>query len=276
MPSSSDDAVASWRHCDHVGAGIHPVVAAMHRHAEGLARVDVHEANASAVHALKLAIRHDDRAELTLADTRAGDDADRAAIGASVWPKNCVKIGPNISIARFNLSGAIGAAPYNTFCNDVAFTRCAADDKGNALKWAGSHLAVTQSPEGEYVRLRRISAAPAQPIPPPGTHCATPSQSCVASLGDAFDQFRNLRAEEFGDLFRRRVGVFDGVVQQAGDDCRGIEFVLSQNARDLNRVREIRVAGVALLRAVLRRRVDVRAVDQVLIDGFDLRRALHA
>jgi WD40 repeat protein len=27
----------------------------------------------------------------------------------------------------------------------------AADDKGNALKWAGSHLAVTVSPEGEYV-----------------------------------------------------------------------------------------------------------------------------
>lgn len=27
----------------------------------------------------------------------------------------------------------------------------AADDKGNALKWAGSHLAVTISPEGEYV-----------------------------------------------------------------------------------------------------------------------------
>ena len=27
----------------------------------------------------------------------------------------------------------------------------AADDKGNALKWAGSHLAITQSPEGEYV-----------------------------------------------------------------------------------------------------------------------------
>lgn len=27
----------------------------------------------------------------------------------------------------------------------------AADDKGNALKWAGSHLAVTQSSEGEYV-----------------------------------------------------------------------------------------------------------------------------
>ena len=27
----------------------------------------------------------------------------------------------------------------------------APDDKGNALKWAGSHLAITQSPEGEYV-----------------------------------------------------------------------------------------------------------------------------
>lgn len=27
----------------------------------------------------------------------------------------------------------------------------AADDKGNALKWAGSHLAVTISPEGEYI-----------------------------------------------------------------------------------------------------------------------------
>ncbi|MEQ1490068.1 MAG: WD40 repeat domain-containing protein, partial [Terricaulis sp.] len=27
----------------------------------------------------------------------------------------------------------------------------AADDKGNALKWAGSHLAITQSPDGEYV-----------------------------------------------------------------------------------------------------------------------------
>ncbi|MFN3465071.1 MAG: WD40 repeat domain-containing protein, partial [Terricaulis sp.] len=27
----------------------------------------------------------------------------------------------------------------------------AADDKGNSLKWAGSHLAITQSPEGEYV-----------------------------------------------------------------------------------------------------------------------------
>lgn len=27
----------------------------------------------------------------------------------------------------------------------------AADDKGNALKWAGSHLAITQSPHGEYV-----------------------------------------------------------------------------------------------------------------------------
>ncbi len=27
----------------------------------------------------------------------------------------------------------------------------AADDKGNALKWTGSHLSITQSPEGEYV-----------------------------------------------------------------------------------------------------------------------------
>ncbi|MBX3428782.1 MAG: hypothetical protein KF779_04275 [Hyphomonadaceae bacterium] len=27
----------------------------------------------------------------------------------------------------------------------------ASDDRGNALKWAGSHLAITQSPEGEYV-----------------------------------------------------------------------------------------------------------------------------
>ena len=48
------------------------------------------------------------------ATTCSSRGSDVSAIGASVWPKNCVNTGPNRSIACFNRSGAMAAAPYST------------------------------------------------------------------------------------------------------------------------------------------------------------------
>ena len=69
-------------------------------------------------------------------------------------------------------------------------------------------------------------------------------------LGDAVDQPGDLGAEQPLDVVERRDRVLDRVVQQAGNDRGGVELHLREQARDLDRMREIRVARGAQLRAV--------------------------
>ena len=84
-------------------------------------------------------------------------------------------------------------------------------------------------------------------------------------LGDAVDQLGDVVAEQPGDLVARGVGVLERIVQQAGDDRRGVEPHLGQDAGDLDRMGEIGVARGAQLGAVLLQAVDIGAVQHVLV-----------
>ena len=55
-------------------------------------------------------------------------------------------------------------------------------------------------------------------------------------LGDAFDDVGDLLAEALFDLFGGDVGVFDGVVQQAGGDGGGVHLELGEDEGDLERM----------------------------------------
>ena len=89
----------------------------------------------------------------------------------------------------------------------------------------------------------------------------------LGQLGDAFDQFGDLGPEQALDLFARRVGVLDDIVQQRGDDGLGIEAIVGEDARHLDRVGEIGVAGGPLLGPMGAHGVDVGAVQQRLVGG---------
>ena len=67
------------------------------------------------------------------------------------------------------------------------------------------------------------------------------------------------------DLVAGDRGVLDHVVQQGGDDGRGVQPVFGQDAGDLDRMGEIGVARGARLRAVHAHGVDVGAVQQGLV-----------
>ena len=87
----------------------------------------------------------------------------------------------------------------------------------------------------------------------------------LLELGQAVDQRADLAAEQLVDLGARRRGVLDGVVQQRRDDGRVVELEVGQDRGDFERMREVGIAGGALLRAMRLHGVDVGAVEQVLV-----------
>ncbi len=84
-------------------------------------------------------------------------------------------------------------------------------------------------------------------------------------LGEPFDQRADLVAEDLVDLGARRLGILDGVVEQGRHDGGVVELEPGQNRRDLERMREIRIAGRARLAAVRLHGVDIGAIEQILV-----------
>ena len=84
-------------------------------------------------------------------------------------------------------------------------------------------------------------------------------------LGEALDQRADLLAEFLVDLGARDVGVLDHVVQQRGSNGGVVELELGQDRRDLEGMREIRIARRALLMTVRLHGVDIGAVEQRLV-----------
>ena len=89
----------------------------------------------------------------------------------------------------------------------------------------------------------------------------------AGELGDALHQLRHLFAEPIGDVRPRGDGVLDDVVQQRGDDGGGVEAVVGEDARHLDRVGEVGIAGGAQLAPVHAHGIDVGAVQQRLVGG---------
>ena len=87
----------------------------------------------------------------------------------------------------------------------------------------------------------------------------------LVQLGDAFDDVRHLLAEALLDLFGGHIGVFDGVVQQAGGDGGGVHLQLRQHQRDLQRMARIGFAGGALLALMLLQTEGPRLTDDLQI-----------
>src|SRR5436190_2752151 len=90
---------------------------------------------------------------------------------------------------------------------------------------------------------------------------------------DAIDEPADLRAELTLDILERGDRILDRVVQEARHDRSAVELHLGQEARHLDRMREIRVARGAQLRTMRLHRIDIGAVQQPLIRigivGFD-------
>ncbi len=73
----------------------------------------------------------------------------------------------------------------------------------------------------------------------------------LRELGDPVDEEHHLLAELVLHLVERRGGVFDGVVQQRGDDRRRVEPQLGDHLRHRDGVRKIRLAALAQLPRVV-------------------------
>ncbi len=73
----------------------------------------------------------------------------------------------------------------------------------------------------------------------------------LADLGDAFDDVGNLLAELSLDLFDGYGGVFHRVVQQTGDDGRGVQPHLRQQGCHLERMHQVGLTRVAYLPFVM-------------------------
>ena len=69
----------------------------------------------------------------------------------------------------------------------------------------------------------------------------------LVELGYAVDDFRHGRAELAGQLFLGDRRVFDDVVQDGRDDGVGVHVQIRQDLRGRQRVRDVRLAGQALL-----------------------------
>ena len=87
----------------------------------------------------------------------------------------------------------------------------------------------------------------------------------AGELGHPLDQLRHLLAEAFGDVGAGGHRVLDHVVEHGGDDGGGVEAVVGENARHLDRVGEVRVARGAQLPPVHPHGVDVGAIEQRLV-----------
>ncbi len=73
----------------------------------------------------------------------------------------------------------------------------------------------------------------------------------LVELGDAFDDVGDLFAEASGDLGGGDVGVFDGVVQQAGGDGGGVHLELGEDLRDFQGMADVGLTRGAALALVL-------------------------
>ena len=84
-------------------------------------------------------------------------------------------------------------------------------------------------------------------------------------LGHAVDKPRNIAAEYPLDVIERRDRILDRVVQQPGDDRRGVELHAGEDAGDLDGMGEIGIAARPELRPMRLHREDIGAVERVLI-----------
>ena len=91
------------------------------------------------------------------------------------------------------------------------------------------------------------------------------TKSSLLELGQAVDQAADLLAEHLVDLIAGDGGVLDRVVQHRGDDGRIVELELGQDGGDFERVREVGIAGGALLAAVRLHREHIGAIEHVLV-----------
>ena len=89
-------------------------------------------------------------------------------------------------------------------------------------------------------------------------------------LGHPLDQLGHLFAEQLGYIGPRGAGVLDHVMQKGGDNGRRVQPVFGQDARHLDRVREIGIARGPQLRPMHAHGVDIGAVQQ----GFVRRRVV--
>ena len=88
----------------------------------------------------------------------------------------------------------------------------------------------------------------------------------LLELGQALDQLADFRAEQLVDLGPRRRRVLDRVVQQGDGDRRLVEVHVGEDGGDFERMREIGIAGGALLVAMLLHGIDIGLVEQRLVD----------
>ena len=83
-----------------------------------------------------------------------------------------------------------------------------------------------------------------------------------ADLGDPLDDVGDVGAEQLADAVDRGQGVFDHVVEQPRGDADHVQALVGEDVRNLKRVNEIRLAGMAYLALVLERREHVGPAEQ--------------
>ncbi len=72
-------------------------------------------------------------------------------------------------------------------------------------------------------------------------------QRDFAEFGDAVDELGDLIAEDVPDVVQGDIGVFHGVVQDGGDDGLVIHAEIEQDARDRDRMHDVRLSGITAL-----------------------------
>ena len=87
----------------------------------------------------------------------------------------------------------------------------------------------------------------------------------LLQLGQPLDQRADIIAEHLIDLGARRGRILDGVVQQGSGDGGIVELEVGEDRRNFQWMREIGVAGGALLLAMRFHGVDVGSVEQAFV-----------
>ena len=85
----------------------------------------------------------------------------------------------------------------------------------------------------------------------------------VRQLGDAVDQFGDFLAKELGHFAIGGAGVFDGVMQQGGDDGGVIQPLFRQDGGDRDGVGEIGFTRFAQLAVMHLEAVSIGPADQI-------------